>query len=188
MLLKRPEKPFSNRLEKRVASYVVTTAAGLAIGAAPSVDAAIVYTSAKEIREPQQAYRPVSAAIDLNHDGQVDFQLVGSFRSESLSFGPFRSASVKCSVGQGNQLADATSTFEGARIAQALKLGQEVGPNLKFSGAGSGSGSFFFSRFRGADPTGAVLQPAEQVSRAQVCRRVRDLLRLGTSLNQSSRR
>ena len=135
MSLKRGKKIFSDRLEKGVASYVLTTVAGLALGSFQSADAAVVYTSVKEFRENQQPYRPVYAPIDLNHDGQFDFDLVGSFGSEYNSVGTFRSASVRCSAGQGNQIAVAASTFEFAEFAQALELGQEVGPTLKFSGA-----------------------------------------------------
>ena len=140
---KRRNKTLSDRLEKGVASYALTTAAGLALGAAQPASAAIVYTSVKEFRENQQAYRPVYATIDLNHDGQFDFDLVGSLASVSASFGLFRSASVRCNAGRGNQLAVAASTFEFAGIAQALALGQEVGPGLKFSGAAAILGKFF---------------------------------------------
>ena len=143
MPLKRLRKTFSDRLDKRIATYILTTSAGLALGSARSAEAAVVYASVKKFGEPQQAYRPVSAPIDLNHDGQVDFTLVDSFGSAYDSIGPFRSASLRCSAGQGNQIADVTSTFEGAKIAQALELGQEVGPNLKFAGAGAILGKFF---------------------------------------------
>ena len=141
MPILRPKRELPPALDKKVANYVLATT-GLALGQVQSVSAAVVYTPAKEIRETQQSYRPVYATIDVNHDGQIDFDLIGSLGSESGSFGLFRYASVGGGARPGNQFGVAASTFNFSPIAQALQLGQEVGPNLKFSNAGL-LGAFF---------------------------------------------
>ena len=133
MKIREKTKNFPRPLEKRLASYIMAAAAGLSLDSAQPADAAVVYTSVKEIREDQQPYRPVYATIDLNNDGQIDFDLIDTFRSESLSVGDIRSAFVEAEARPGNQIA-IISTFYGVGKAQALAVGQEIGPKLNFFG------------------------------------------------------
>ena len=75
------------------------------------------------------------APIDLNHDGNADFNIFGEFGSGGFSSVPiFRTALVYAGAQPGNQIG-VVSTFAGIGIAQALNFGQEVGPNLRFSSA-----------------------------------------------------
>ena len=84
----RKQQELSPSLEKRLASYTLACAAALsALGSSPA-EAAVVYTSAKEVGEGQISGKAI-APIDLNHDGIIDFDILGEFGSFPVSSFPF---------------------------------------------------------------------------------------------------
>ena len=119
--------------EKRLSIYAMSCAATLSALAISPAEAAIVYTSAKAIGEGQNSGDSI-APIDLNHDGKVDFDVVGEFGSFEVTSFIQRSAIVYGRAQLGNQIA-VVSTAVGVGIAEALNFGEEVGPNLRFSSA-----------------------------------------------------
>ena len=133
MFKNRTQQNLNPSLERKLASYTLAGAAALSALAVSPVEAAIVYTSAKDIGEGQDGKEAV-APIDLNHDGKIDFNLVGYFFSVEATSVIFRSAFLKVAAQPGNQVG-VVSTFAGIGVAQALNFGQEVGPSLRFSSA-----------------------------------------------------
>ena len=133
MPIRRKKKELSAALEKRLASYTLASAVGISCAFATGSNAAVVYTSVKDIREPSQEGVPVYALIDLNHDGQTDFAVIGSFFNFFGTAGIYRSALVVCNAEPGNEVGVPASGL-GAFHAEALSFGKEIGPNLDFSG------------------------------------------------------
>ena len=133
MPIRREMKLLSPCLEKRLASYTLAATAALASAGAPSLEGAVVYTSVKDIGEPTQIFRTVYAPIDLNHDGQIDFLIGDELIGFDGTLVAYRTATLFAEAKPGNQIAavnyDAT--------ALAFNVGQEIGPNLKFTSGNS---------------------------------------------------
>ncbi len=72
--------------------------------------------------------------IDLNHDGIIDFNLVGLIQSEFNSVFPLHTAEVYIACLNG--AIAAFGTFKDAQNAAALTFGQQIGPSLGFQGGG----------------------------------------------------
>lgn len=110
------------QLEKNLRNYVVIGTAGLAVLCAPSANAAVKYTVAKELAPPNS-----TAAIDLNGDGVVDFA-VGNFFDSSPG-------DVLDSVQAITEAGNAVAVGPNVGSAQGLGAGAEIGPALSFARA-----------------------------------------------------
>ena len=133
MLNDRTQQTLTPGLENRLTKYAMACVAGLSTMAVSPAQAAVVYTTVRDVGEGQIGKNAV-APIDLNHDGMADFNILGEFRSVHFSSVFVQTALVYAGAQPGNQIA-VVSTYAGIGIAQALNFGQEVGPNLRFSSA-----------------------------------------------------
>ena len=131
MSTRRKLRPLKATVESRAASYFLVGGAGLSILNATPASGAVVYTSAKAIGEGQFGHE-VTARIDLNHDGIIDFEIKDGLYSTFDGSGYVRQAFLYAQPTPGNELA-AVHSHAVPPSARALSLGQEVGPNLKFS-------------------------------------------------------
>ncbi len=130
----RPEraaKDLNPSLKKRIAVYALAGAAGAVL--ASNANGAIVYTSVKEFGEAQFGVEAV-IPIDLNHDGIIDFNLVGLIQSEFNSVFPLHTAFVFMNCLNG--AIAASGTFLQQQNAAALTFGQQIGPSLSFQEGG----------------------------------------------------
>ena len=113
-------------LKKRLAAYAV---AGMAAASPKYADGAIVYTSVKQFGEAQFTYDAV-IPIDMNHDGIVDFNLVGEFNYQFNSFSRTHTAFVY--VGPHSGAVAGSQPGYLTPSAAALDFGQKIGPELYF--------------------------------------------------------
>lgn len=115
---KREPVALSSDLNRKLAAYAATGAAGLGLAFSPNAEAAIEYTSARVAGAPNS-----TTAIDLNHDGIGDFSIHDYFYSES-------------GITAGTVLASALNQngvgFDNGPYAHAFTAGDLIGPAYKF--------------------------------------------------------
>jgi hypothetical protein len=142
----RPESPKSNKslgtnFEKRIFAYAAAaSAAGIGLMAAASpAEAEIVYT-------PVTARVSPTYALDLDHDGFVDYNLIpfgaasiaGSLRFSYLNVchDALAGFSHQCVSSTFDANADNLVEMNGSHFAAALQRGAKIGPAQIFGGTG----------------------------------------------------
>ncbi len=155
MRKERTAKHLNRSLKRRLASYALAGTASLAASAVYA-NGAIVYTSAKEFGEGQFGVEAV-IPIDLNHDGNIDFNVVGILQSEFNSILKLHTAFVFLNCLNG--AIAASGTYLHQPNAANLNFGKQIGPSLAFdeggllmaeivatSGGGDGHGGNFLNQ------------------------------------------
>jgi hypothetical protein len=133
---KRNFKPVSSRLETRLLNYAAAaTAAGVGLlTAAQSAEAKVVYTQTNTAIQP-------SVALDLNHDGFVDFNLTKWTANASIEFFSYLMVCHEGLLNFYHQCLSSSSQANDANVvratksgAQALVFGALIGPGEQFAG------------------------------------------------------
>jgi hypothetical protein len=116
----RKSVPLSNTLHRDLTRYALAAgAAGVSMLAlTPPADAEVVYTKVDQTINTHQGY-----AIDLNHDGIVDFRIQNIFKRRSERGYPYSSIIMLQAVP-----AHGVQVGYSAYLAQALPAGAKVGP------------------------------------------------------------
>ncbi len=120
---KRIPAILSSKVNKRLVAYATAASAGLSAGTIPA-DAEIVYTPANTPIE-----RNVPVALDLNHDGIIDFELSNNFISKIYTNGSgcshglcIFSDALKIDPVQTGNAIWATSSFDRTRGVRKKKI------------------------------------------------------------------
>jgi hypothetical protein len=147
--MKRNGKNLSDALDQQLRMYVlVAGAAGVGMLAlTPSADAKIIYRPA-HLKVGDQ-----KVALDLNHDGKADFDLLQSFIT-TTSVGEYSQEILTViPIGRNQIMGGVTNTQLNSHYAAALAAGVQIGPKDKFSEVRNGMAWFGYGHGTGGSGT-----------------------------------